>query len=175
MRLHARNVRISHQMVSETYFDSVKQIFVYQGGTELCSPSAFADIILSAELSGYGDAYLSDGKITSLKTDISQSYSLPFLEKPVMMKSFLSHELLYAGQKQGAKTIGSFNLYPDENQLDLYFRAIVTAIEYSDRETASQKIQELVRKYPVPDSCFSVLTVELSGIKDGNNPSPFTE
>ena len=152
--------------MSETYFDSVKQIFIYQGGTELCSPSAFADIILSAEHSGCGDAFLSNGKITPLKTDISQVYSLPFAEQPVMMKSFLSYDTLYAGQKQGAETIGSFNLYPDENLLDLYFRAIITAFEYNDREKASEKIKELVKQYPVPSSCFSLLTAEISGIKD---------
>ncbi len=152
----------------ETYFDSIEQIQVYQGGTELCSPAAFADIILSAETSGCGDVCLSGGEIRPLKTDISKQYSLPFLDRPVMMKSFLSYDMMHVCQQFDAETVCSFNLYPDPDLLDLYFKAIFAAVESgADRMQAAEKIKSLVKAYPKQLDCFSILAAEVSGIQNG--------
>ena len=44
-------------------FDKAESIVAYQGGTELCSEAAFADIVLSANDSGYSDSIYSQKKI----------------------------------------------------------------------------------------------------------------
>lgn len=154
--------------LADNYFDKTEEVSVYQGGTEFCSPSAFADIILSAELSGHGDACLLNGEIKPLKTNICNSYSLPFFDHDVIMKPFLSNDMLSACREYGAEKVCSFNIYPDTDILDIYFRAIFAAVEAgTDRKKATEKIMDIVRRYQKPNSCFGTLAVEMSGIQNG--------
>lgn len=158
----------------ENYFSEPDTVVMYQGGSDICSPSAFADIILSADSAGKGDSRIRDGKRVPAAVNISEKFSLPFFEQPVILKSYLSNDFVKVCEQHHIKNACCLNVYPDMEIMNLYFRGMVAAMDYPDDgimaldAIVSEVGEDIKRMQENPDK-ENVLCVEMSGISDGEH------
>lgn len=155
-----------------TKFDEVSKIMLFQGGTEMCSPSALADIVLSADKSGVGDSYFLKNEIIPLKINPAKTYSLPFFDGEVSIKPFLSYDFTDICKTVKAEKAFSFNVYPDKNILNMYFEAIFSSFEAgNDKRKIVENIGHIMEKYKKSDNqdTYCVLAVEAYGKSAGTD------
>ena len=127
------------KLIIDKYFDKVDSGIFIQGGSELCSDRALKDVILSSEKSGYIDAYYQDGKINRLILDSRKKIALPVMGDEVLLKPFLSHEMIDFAKRNDICSLKWFNAYEDISQFTFFLR-LVTALSLGD----SKKIDSLI-------------------------------
>ena len=158
--------------IAQKEFDIFERAVIYQGGTELCSNAAFADIILSAGVSGYGDAFLYDGNVKPFRSRINNRYELAGFDKKMMLKAYLGNEMHHLGVKAGLKRLYWFNAYEDMHIIKLLMDSmrISSGLE---KNKAAEKIIEYVAterdKLTRHNDIYSLLGIELQGKKEGRD------
>ena len=161
-------------VLSKKEFDTFEKGVIYQGGTELCSDQAFADIVLSAGISGYGDAYYNDGAVRPFRSMMSRRYRLSGFNKEVMLKSYLGNEMLHLGKRINARKLYWFNAYEDMRIIKLLMESL-RASAGKEKEQAADIIKKYIgdarKDFYVNDDTqpYAVLGMELSGKKDGRD------
>ena len=158
--------------LAEQYFEQPESVILYQGGTDMCSPSAFADIILSADSAGKGDTRIVNGKRVPEAISISDTFSLPFFEYPVILKAYLSHDFIKVCEHYRLANALSMNIYPNFEVMNLYFRGMMASLEcLEDKKQAMQEIiaevGEDIRTMQKNPARENVLCAEMFGIVNG--------
>ena len=150
-------------------FDKAERLVIYQGGTELCSEAAFADIVLSANDSGYSDCVYSKSKIVPFHISIRNKMKIPDFPCEALIKAFLSHEMVSLAEKTGLSDLYWFNAYQDMFFVNLLLRAMRCSIGYEKNE-AAEKIRECMRKSVKGISDgepYTIIGMEIQGVRDG--------
>lgn len=157
--------------ISEREFDQVDQLIIYQGGTELCSEAAFADIALSAKDSGYGDAYYCEGKLLPCRVSSQKKYTMPDFSDEMLLKANVSKEMIALLESCGIQKMYWFNAFDDFSRLKLLMQAVGYSLE-PDKQAALAKIKQVFNTYTAAlpttkQPGYAVLGLEMSGHKNG--------
>ena len=158
--------------VAKKEFDAFERAVIYQGGTELCSDAAFADIILSAGVSGYGDSFFCEGNVKPFRSRINSRCELAGFDKTVMLKAYLGNEMLHLGKKADLKRLYWFNAYEEMRIIKLLMDSMRISSGL-DKKQSAEKIIGYVKaerdKLTRHNDIYSVLGMELHGKKDGKD------
>ena len=152
-------------------FDSVERMIMYQGGTELCSEAALADIILSAD-GTRGDKCVRDGVVKPFRTSSEKMVLLPGFYDAMILKASLSKEIQDVGSYFGISDIYAFNVYPSKAVVSVLLNSMNIRFRCADKELAASKIIEQMKEYKnknkyTPESSYAVLGFEISGVSNG--------
>lgn len=153
--------------IARTELDIPEQIILYQGGTELCSESAFVDIVMNGTASGYADACYAE-KICPLHGNFKAFHQLPDFPHPVLLKPYLTRSLLEMRERVGWKRMCWYNAYENMQFLQMLFQAY--RCMKTDRTHAEENIRKTMQKYAPQISktgVYSVLGMELQGVQNG--------
>lgn len=151
-------------------FDSAERVVVYQGGTELCSEAAFADIVLSGENSGYSESSYHNGTIRPFHVNMRNKYEFPDFPNKVMLKSFLGYEMLSLAKHMNLCDLYWLNAYQDMSNINLLLRAVRCSAGCNEKEEAAEKIKNCMREYIMTmpkKETYALLGMEIIGNKSG--------
>lgn len=149
--------------------DTAERLVIYSGGSEICSEAAFVDIILSAE--GYADSCCRDGEMKPFRINIQKEHTLPYFERKVMLKPFLTYEALDLKNKLGIIDLFWFNTYHDSTILKMLFATYRKTIG-KNKEEAANGIREVLREYVAAnpqESSYALIGFEITGKKNGED------
>lgn len=155
------------KLIIEKHFDKAERAVLFQGGTELCSDRALADIIMSSEKSGYIDSYYRDGDIKKLIIDPRKRFELPLLGNEVFLKPYLSDEMAGFAKDTGISSLKWFNAYENISQF-MFFIRLIGAVSSGDVEKLSaMTAAERDKRSSSGRALYSAMLGDIIGMKDG--------
>lgn len=154
-------------------FDEIERGIVYQGGFDGCSPGAFVDMILGAGNKNlYGDAYILEGEIMPLSTNLKKTYETPFTQEKVIFKPLINRDSIRLQKKINSKEHYFFCTYDSMETLCFFMKLLIEVAKY-DKEIAAENIERKLYERIESDNTFgkdvvgAYLFFELSGKKEG--------
>lgn len=155
------------KIVIDEYFDEVYSAILVQGGSELCSNGALKDIILSSEKSGYIDSFYRDGEIVRLAVDARKKFTLPFMGDEVILKPFLSHEMIDFAKLNNIRRLKWFNAYENISQFTFFLRLIGAVPSGNPEKIDSLIASERKKRSDSGKILYSAMIGDVCGSKNG--------